>query len=109
MRTRILAISIVLALGGCEAGSQGTEAPVAIEAEVMVSGGSIRGLVGENGLKQFHAIPFAAPPVGDLRWAPPVPLVAWKGVRDATSPGPACMQPQGRGGLFYSQEGFAMD
>ena len=40
----------------------------------------------------FKGIPFAAPPVGDLRWRPPEPVVAWDGVRHATAPGPVCMQ-----------------
>ena len=30
---------------------------------------SVRGVIGEDGLKQYHGIPFAAPPIGDLRWA----------------------------------------
>jgi len=40
----------------------------------------------------FHAIPFAQPPTGDGRFAPPRPAVPWKGVHDGTKPGPACWQ-----------------
>jgi len=40
----------------------------------------------------FRAIPYAAPPVGPLRWKPPAPVVAWIGDRAATAPGPACPQ-----------------
>ena len=40
----------------------------------------------------FRAIPYAAPPVGPLRWKPPQPPRAWPGVRSATTPGPACLQ-----------------
>lgn len=41
---------------------------------------------------QFRAIPYAAPPLGSLRWRPPAPAASWSGVRDATAYGPACPQ-----------------
>jgi para-nitrobenzyl esterase len=40
----------------------------------------------------FAGIPYAAPPVGPLRWQPPAPAAAWQGVRDATRPGLRCIQ-----------------
>ena len=43
-------------------------------------------------VRAYKGIPFAAPPVADLRWAPPQPPVAWKGVRAATAFGNACPQ-----------------
>lgn len=46
----------------------------------------------------FKNIPYAAPPVGDLRWAPPQKALAWNGARDATQNGPSCpqqMKPDG--------------
>jgi para-nitrobenzyl esterase len=42
--------------------------------------------------KAFLGLPYAAPPVGDLRWKPPQPPAAWNGVRDATSFGSRCEQ-----------------
>lgn len=42
----------------------------------------------------FKGIPFAAPPVGELRWRPPAAPAAWSGVREAKAYGPACMQMQ---------------
>ena len=45
-----------------------------------------------SGVRAFKGIPFAQPPVGDLRWKPPQPLQPWKGVRQALQFGPRCMQ-----------------
>ncbi|MDK2768116.1 MAG: carboxylesterase/lipase family protein [Sphingomonas sp.] len=47
----------------------------------------------ERGVERFLNIPFAAPPVDELRWRPPVEAARWTGVRDATAMGPACPQP----------------
>lgn len=43
-------------------------------------------------VRSYKGIPYAAPPVGDLRWAPPAPPASWKGVRAATAFGNACPQ-----------------
>ena len=83
--------------------------PVPIVAEVAVTGGVVRGTIAEDGLKQYHGIPYAAAPTGERRWAPPQPVEPWTAPRDASQPGPACMQPQGVGGALYGQSGFAMD
>ncbi|WP_395312175.1 carboxylesterase/lipase family protein [Mycobacterium sp. AMU20-3851] len=45
--------------------------------------------------RHFAGIPYAAPPVGPLRWQPPQPAVPWTGVRDATKVGPRCVQDEG--------------
>ncbi|MDQ0895045.1 carboxylesterase/lipase family protein [Agromyces ramosus] len=49
---------------------------------VRVTGGMVRG-VRERGLLAWRGIPYAAPPVGELRFAPPAPTVPWEGIRDA--------------------------
>ena len=58
---------------------------------VRLEGGLVRGTV-EDGLSVFRGIPYAAPPVGNLRWRPPQPAPKWDGVRPATDYGPACLQ-----------------
>lgn len=58
---------------------------------VRVDGGSVRGKEW-NGGYLFRGIPFAAPPVGELRWKPPQPVLPWKGVRDATAQPASCVQ-----------------
>ena len=55
--------------------------------------GSLRGTV-EGDVRVFRGIPYALPPVGSRRWQPPVPMPAWKDVREASEFGPACVQPQ---------------
>jgi para-nitrobenzyl esterase len=59
--------------------------------EAQVTGGTISGVV-ENGISMFKGIPFAAPPVGDLRWKAPAPVVPWSGVKPARTFADACMQ-----------------
>ncbi|WP_372785046.1 carboxylesterase/lipase family protein [Phenylobacterium sp.] len=56
-----------------------------------VAQGQLHGAV-VGDVASFKAIPFGAPPVGELRWRPPQPAKAWTGVRDATAYGPMCMQ-----------------
>lgn len=46
----------------------------------------------KDGVRSFKGIPFAAPPVGDLRWRPPQPVKNWEGARKADEFGPRCMQ-----------------
>jgi para-nitrobenzyl esterase len=64
-----------------------------IHEPVKVAGGLISGTPGWGwGIREYLGIPFAAPPVGDLRWRPPQPVAPWEGVRAADRFSPACMQ-----------------
>lgn len=58
---------------------------------VQVTGGTISGTV-EDGFRTFFGVPFAAPPVGDLRWRAPQAVVPWEGVRTAAKFSAACAQ-----------------
>jgi para-nitrobenzyl esterase len=58
---------------------------------VKVEGGRVEGRV-EDGVRAFRGIPFAAPPVGELRWQAPQPVRPWQGVRQAKDFGNRCMQ-----------------
>ena len=60
-------------------------------APVKVEAGLLQGTV-EDGLTIYRGIPFAAPPVGDLRWRPPQPAAKWEGARQAAKFGPSCVQ-----------------
>jgi para-nitrobenzyl esterase len=59
---------------------------------VKVESGSVEGR-SDGAIDVFKGVPFAAPPVGPLRWAPPRPAPAWTGTRPAIDYGPACPQP----------------
>jgi para-nitrobenzyl esterase len=53
--------------------------------------GVVQGLV-TSGNRTFLGIPYAAPPIGALRWKAPAPAAAWPGIREATTPGNKCAQ-----------------
>ncbi|HKP13248.1 MAG TPA: carboxylesterase family protein [Blastocatellia bacterium] len=66
--------------------------PVAATNDIIkVEGGLISGTAAE-GVRSYKGIPFAAPPVGDLRWKAPQPVVSWEGVRACDHFGPECPQ-----------------
>ena len=57
-----------------------------------VDTGAVQGVI-EYDMHVFKGIPYAAPPVGELRWRPPQPAASWGGVRDASTFGNSCPQP----------------
>jgi len=59
---------------------------------VHIEGGRVQGVATGSGFA-FRGLPYAAPPVGNLRWRPPQPPVPWKGIRDASQYGASCPQP----------------
>jgi len=90
-------VVIAVLAGGCArpdgVASQPGARAVALNAEVVrTATGLLRGTVGPDH-RLFQGIPYAAAPVGPLRWQPPAPTPAWAGVRDAVKRGPWCIQP----------------
>jgi para-nitrobenzyl esterase len=62
-------------------------------AQVQTSGGNVEGLPSLDGtVIGYRGIPYAAPPVGPLRWRAPHPAQSWQGVRKAYNFGPSCIQ-----------------
>lgn len=57
-----------------------------------------------QGVTAYLGIPYAAPPIGDLRWRAPQPPANWSGVRQATTFGTSCMQEQARSRLPWTEE-----
>ncbi len=70
--------------------------PAADPTVVLVEQGLVSGVVA-GGVRAYQGVPYAAPPVGRLRWRPPQAPAAWDGVRPCTAFGPACPQPAGFG------------
>jgi para-nitrobenzyl esterase len=66
-------------------------APAAAQV-VKVDGGEVRGSASSGGGYLFRGIPFAAPPLGELRWKPPQPVRPWHGVRAAVGQPASCLQ-----------------
>lgn len=61
------------------------------------------------GLDEFKGIPYAAPPVGPLRWKPPQPLAVWTGVHRADHFGARCMQRPVFGDMVFRSDGMSED
>src|ERR1700712_655314 len=78
-------ISLLAAAASTAALAQ-TAAPVA-----QTQSGAVRGVV-QGGIASWKGIPFAAAPVGPLRWRAPQPAARWQGIRDAAGYGHDCMQ-----------------
>ena len=66
--------------------------PVVSAEPIHTESGLVEGIE-DNGVRVFRVIPFAAPPVGPLRWRAPSPAAAWEGVRIADRFSPICLQP----------------
>ncbi len=75
------------------------------EESIKIEGGLISGISGTDpSIRVYLGIPFAAPPVGDLRWREPLPVVPWEGVRAADQLSPACIQDLPRVRLPWTEE-----
>lgn len=91
-KTWLLVVLTLLAGALVPAGAQAADDGTVVRTQ----DGWVRG-VAKAGVRDFGGIPFAAPPVGKLRWENPRPAQPWSGVRDATVPGPRCAQRAGNG------------
>lgn len=80
-----------------------TAAPV-----VKIANGTLEG-TNESGIRTFKGIPFAAPPVGNLRWKEPQPVQNWQGVKKADKFGPRAMQRAVFGDMNFRSNGVSED
>ena len=68
-------------------------APQSAPPQVAIDSGQIEGTILTSGVQAYLGIPYAAPPVRDLRWRDPQPAIAWRGIYHADRFGPQCLQP----------------
>jgi len=89
-----LKLAVALAIMGAAAAAPPVRAEGAAPAHALkVEAGQIADVAPDaSGVRSLKGIPFAAPPVGNLRWKAPQPVTAWEGERHATQFGPRCMQ-----------------
>ena len=94
----VATLTVIMAACSPEAETTSTAVATGI---VETTYGTLRGVVSDDGeYVSFQGVPFAAPPVGDLRWAPPARPQPWEGVRAADGFGPACAQTEPQPGAW---------
>lgn len=76
---------------------------------VKIASGILEGSLEKTGIVSFKGIPYAAPPVGKLRWKEPQPVQSWEGVRAAKNFGPRAMQPPIYTDMFFRSNGMSED
>ena len=91
----LMMTGVLLALAAAPPGPSGPSRPGGGPSPsgpvAMTERGPVRG-TSHEGYQTFQGIPYAAPPVGERRWTSPRPAAAWRGIRDATTPGNPCPQ-----------------
>ncbi len=82
----------------------------ALPTQIRTQSGLVEGMRSADGkVGAFEGIPFAAAPVGNLRWQAPQPVPAWEGVRKATAFGPRCMQAPIYSDMIFRDSGPSED
>jgi carboxylesterase type B len=101
--TRVLALLAAVGTAAAVTVVGGGTAAAAPSLVVQTDKGAVQGAVA-GGVEGFLGIPYAAAPVGTLRWKPPQPAAAWTGVRPATGYGSQCPQSPGLDSKFGSTD-----
>ncbi|MDR8393069.1 carboxylesterase family protein [Aliifodinibius sp. S!AR15-10] len=76
--------------------------------QVTTENGTLEG-INDSGVYIYKGIPFAQPPVGELRWKAPQPVKGWGGVKQAKQFGPRCMQRPVFGDMVFRSDGMSED
>lgn len=101
MKKIIIAFAVLLHTGGV---ALAQKAP-----QTTVEQGTLQGLTLNSGIHTYRGIPFAQPPVGNLRWREPQAPAKWTGVRNATTFGPNAMQKNIFGDMMFRSPKMSED
>ena len=108
-RARIFGLAAVTAMVTCAVVS-GPQVSAGMNGPVRIDSGLVQGVPARDPtIIVFKGIPYAAPPVGNLRWRPPQAAPHWSGVREADRFGPICPQPQDRSGQPMSEDCLSLN
>jgi len=105
--TSLACTYLPLALACSSAAGAGASSvkPAVPPASIQIESGQVAGVDGaDHSIAVFKGIPYAAPPVGELRWRPPQPPLAWSGVRLASTFSKSCTQELRRSLLPWTEE-----
>ncbi|WP_158799920.1 carboxylesterase/lipase family protein [Pedobacter sp. L105] len=86
-----------------------TTAPAGNNSRVQIQNGILEGTTEGSGIRSFKGIPFAQPPVGELRWKAPQPVKGWKGIRKADRFGNRGMQKPVFGDMGFRADSLSED
>ncbi len=106
MKISLLIIGVALSLSHWSVAQKDLSAA---QPRAQVTNGTLEGITNANDIREFKGVPFAAPPVGDLRWREPQPAKNWTGVRKADKFGPRAMQRAIFGDMNFRSDGVSED
>jgi para-nitrobenzyl esterase len=99
-----------LAAGACAVLLSAPAARAGSGLTVPTDSGTVKGILNSDGqVRAFLGIPYAAPPVGPLRWKPPQLAAKWSGVRSASAFGSRCLQPSLNSDMVFRDPGESED
>jgi para-nitrobenzyl esterase len=101
----LVSLGFLVAMNANAQSKKGKNAGVIIDTK----NGKIEGRLDSSGIRSFKGIPFAAPPVGKLRWKAPQPVKNWAGVKKTQRFGPRAVQPPIFGDMNFRSDGMSED
>lgn len=106
----LLLLLLLILLGLPVAFAQAKKSPTASAANrVQTANGLLEGTTAASGIREFKGVPFAAAPIGDLRWREPQPAKNWTGTRPAKKFGPQAMQLPIYSDMNFRSDGVSED